>query len=194
MLAIHAKKISISGSFDNFYVNYDYTVVDQNEEFNWDLVTTPKQQKHKQFRKEHIEQPLTRRWWLKNVPHPFLHMFITFNSCIKCMVLNVLDYKWWEVCPVLQYCCPLSHMMDPSFWGSKKILLKYKLNIPNNVWDWFWEQIDSLKGDHIGNIFYNWCIWYLQWLTGVQNTVKEQITTNKICQRIEKLGWQLCIV
>ena len=50
------RNISISTSFDNPNVNHEYAAKDGNGEYNWELVNDPKQQKRKQFRKEHIEQ------------------------------------------------------------------------------------------------------------------------------------------
>ena len=65
-----------------------------------------------------------------------------------------------------------AHKSSLSFRAHRMVL--YLWGGPNNAWDGYWEHIDSLEGDHIRNDIYDWCIWYLQWLTGVQNIDKER--------------------
>lgn len=53
-----------------------------------------------------------------------------------------------------------AHRMVLYLWGG-----------PNNS---FQEMNDSLEGDHIENDIFNYCIWYLQWLTSELNKEKER--------------------
>ena len=207
---LHCKAITnifISTSFDNPDVNHEYAVKDGNGEYNWDLEIVPKQQKRKQFRKEHIEQAIQKRVteecassfpsYVYNIQ--FLYRGIWYRMFLKIsggkfvLYYNVaVPYNGTKFLRLKK--APLSYELDITeitfphlrgnypMVGAPKAPMRFKAHRmvlylwggPNNAWDGSWEQIDSLEGDHIENDIYNWCIWYLQWLTGWQNTDKER--------------------
>jgi hypothetical protein len=208
-LIIHKEvtNISISTSFDNPDVNHEYAVKGDNGEYNWDLETVPKQQKRKQFRKEHIKQAkqdrvtekcassfpsyvyniqfLYRGIWYRmflklsggrlaiyyNVAVPYNGTkFLRLNKLPLSNDLDITEITFRK--NIKKYPAVGAHKSSLSFRAHRMVL--YLWGGPNNAWDGYWEHIDSLEGDHIENDIYDWCIWYLQWLTRVQNNDKER--------------------